>query len=614
VYTTLDPNLQDQAQRIVSEQVQKLADRHATNGALIAIRPATGEILAMVGSADFYNEAISGQVNMAISPRQPGSSIKPVTYTAAFEKGWTPATLIWDVPSEFPPSGKPDDPSPPYKPVNYDDKFHGPVTVRTALANSYNVPAVKTLNFVSIYDDPNTPAQDGFIAMARRLGITTLLRPDYGLSLTLGGGEVSLLELTGAYAVFANGGRRVPPVAITRILDHQGNELYKYQPPQGEQVIRSEHAFLISSILSDNQARTPAFGPDSLLKLPFQVAAKTGTTNDFRDNWTLGYTPDLTVGVWVGNADYTPMQNVSGISGAAPIWNEFMQLAIQQLMGGNPTPFSRPPGVVEKVICAISGAEPSEWCPKQTTELFAADQPPLPKDQDLWQKVTVDTWTNLKASAACADFTDDRFVMNVSDPWAKKWLRDNKQGQDWAEEMGFDEPVTFTPERECKADDPRPKLSFVEPHNGETITKSPLDIVAVVDASRNFQSYRLEFGKGDDPVEWDTLEKGNSPVPQADEIYEWDLEDVKSGTVTLRLYMKSTENTYAELRLRVNMQVPTPTPTPTSTSTPTLPPTLTPTPTDTPTPSPTVPSPTPTATSPSPTDTPTATTPVGPPP
>jgi membrane carboxypeptidase/penicillin-binding protein PbpC len=168
----------------------------------------------MVGSADFYNDAIDGQVNMAISAtRQPGSSIKPVTYIAAFEKGWTPATLIWDVPSEFPPSGDPNDPRPPYKPVNYDGRFHGPVTVRTALANSYNIPAVKTLQFDGIYDDTETPNEDGMLSVAHKLGISSLTRDDYGLSLTLGGGEVSLLEMTGAYAVIANG-ITVSPVAF----------------------------------------------------------------------------------------------------------------------------------------------------------------------------------------------------------------------------------------------------------------------------------------------------------------------------------------------------------------------------------------------------------------
>ncbi|MCJ7699945.1 MAG: transglycosylase domain-containing protein, partial [Anaerolineales bacterium] len=164
VYTTLDPGLQDAAIQVVQDQINLLADRHVTNGALVAIRPASGEILAMVGSADFYNESIDGQVNMAISPRQPGSSIKPITYLAAFERGWTPSTLLWDVRSEFPPSGDPNDPRDPYVPVNYDERYHGPVTVRAALANSYNIPAVKTLQFVGIYDNPSTPDEDGMIA------------------------------------------------------------------------------------------------------------------------------------------------------------------------------------------------------------------------------------------------------------------------------------------------------------------------------------------------------------------------------------------------------------------------------------------------------------------
>ena len=335
VYTTLDPDMQDAAQQMVTTQVNALADKHVTDGALVAIKPSTGEILAMVGSPDFNNDANAGQINMAVSPtRQPGSSIKPFTYLAAFEKGWTPATLIWDVPSEFPPSGLPNDPNPKYVPTNFDLKFHGPVTVRTALANSYNIPAVKTLQFVGVYGDT------GLIAMAKRLGITSLTRNDYGLSLTLGGGEVSLLEMTGGYAVIANGGIKVPPVAILKIVDFKGNVVYQYQPPAGEQVLRPEHAFLMSSILSDNQARIPTYGTNSVLNLPFQVAVKTGTSNDSRDNWTLGFTPDLAVGVWVGNADYTPMLNTTGVTGAGPIWAQFMTYAINHLTGGNPTPFA----------------------------------------------------------------------------------------------------------------------------------------------------------------------------------------------------------------------------------------------------------------------------------
>ena len=265
--------------------------------------------------------------------------------------------------------------------------------------------------------------------MLAGLGITTFNRNDYGLSLTLGGGDVTLLEMTGAYSVMANGGRRIPPVAITRIVDMFGENIYEYQPPVGERVIRPEHTYLISSILSDNQARTPAFGPDSVLNLPFSAAAKTGTTNDFRDNWTVGYTPDLAVGVWIGNADYSSMQNISGVMGAAPIWSEYMQTGIQQLTGGNPSPFVRPAGITEHVICSISGTEPSEWCPNQTSEIFAADQPPLPKREDLWKNVVIDTWTGLEASGECDEFTDEKLTLNVDDPWAIRWIRENP---DWA--------------------------------------------------------------------------------------------------------------------------------------------------------------------------------------
>jgi penicillin-binding protein 1C len=590
VYTTLDPDLQDAAQQAVTSQVAALADRHVTDGALVAIRPSTGEILAMVGSPDFYNVAISGQVNMAVSPtRQPGSSIKPITYVAAFEKGWTPATLIWDVPSEFPPSGDPNDPRPPYVPRNYDEKFHGAVTVRTALSNSFNVPAVKTLQFVGIYDDPNTPQEDGMIAMAKRLGITSFTRDDYGLSLTLGGGDVSLLQMTGAFSVFANGGKRVPPVAILKIVDFQGNVVYEYQPPQGEQVIRPEHAFLISSILSDNDARAWMFGYNSALNLPFQVAAKTGTSNDFRDNWTLGFTPDLATGVWVGNADYTPMQNTTGLSGAAPIWSQFMQYAVPKLTNGNPTPFVIPNGIVEKIICATSGTEPSQWCSNQRSEFFASDQLPLPPGQDMWRKVQLDTWTGLEASPACSDFTTSTMAMRVDDPWARKWL-DTGDGKSWLESKGFPRNVTFAPDRECRSTDPHPDLQFYGLKEGEIVTDQFLDVYGVADASQGFKTWRLEYGLGDDPGQWQVLvDKNSTPIKSPTNLYSWNLSDLPNGVITLRLYMEGQGDAHAERRIHVTIQLPTPTPTqtpvPTDTPTATLvPPTSIPTQTDTPVP------------------------------
>ena len=612
VYTTLDPALQDSAEKIVKDQVAALKDRDVTNGALLAIRPSTGEILAMVGSADFSNAAISGEVNMATSQtRQPGSTIKPLTYVAAFEKGWNPATILWDVPSAFPPSGDPSDTRDPYKPVNYDGKFHGPVSVRTALSNSYNIPAVKALQFVGIYDDPKVPGEDGLLAFARRLGITSLTRNDYGLALSLGGGEVSLLEMTAAYAVFANGGRRIPPVAITKIVDYQGNLVYEYAPPAGDQVVRVEHAYLISSILSDINARVPAFGPHPVINLAFPAAVKTGTTNDFRDNWTIGYTPDLVTGVWVGNADYSAMKNTTGLTGAAPIWAQFMTGAVPAVTGGKPTGFSRPPGVVEQVICSMSGTEPSQWCSQQRMEVFAADQPPPYKENDLWQKIRIDTWTGLAASAECADFTDEKSSINVKDPWAVRWIKDTAEGKAWADSAGFSPPFFFTPEQACKSSDPRPVIALANLADGQTVTTSPFDILGVISASANFDHFRIEYGSGENPGEWHLIVDGvTTPVKETGKLATWTLQDVPAGPFTLRVYLSSTQGTYAEKRIHLNVDIPTPTATATATATttptPTRTATITPTPTVTPTKVPPTPTPTPTDT-PTPTETPTTT-------
>jgi penicillin-binding protein 1C len=624
VYTTLDPDMQDAAQQSVTAQVSALAEKHVTDGALVAIKPATGEILAMVGSPDFYNEANAGQINMAVSPtRQPGSSIKPFTYLAAFEKGWTPASLVWDVRSEFPPSGLENDPNPKYIPDNFSHNFRGPVTVRMALANSLNIPAVKTLQFVGVYGDT------GLIAMTKRLGLTSLTREDYGLSLTLGGGEVSLLEMTGGYAVIANGGVRVPPVAILKIVDFTGKMVYEYQPSNGERVLRPEHAFLMTSILSDNAARTPTFGANSVLNLPFQVAAKTGTSNDARDNWTIGFTPDLTVGVWVGNADYTPMENTTGVTGAGPIWSEFMVFAVNRLTGGNPTPFAIPGGIEQHTICTVSGSQPSKWCPGQREEYFAADQPPLPPEDDLWRQIEYDTWTGWLASPECSnDYVDERLAINVTDEWARKWIREDANGQQWARDMGF-EDVFFVPERKCNASDPRPQIQIVGLQDGQTISQTSLDINIVANATAGFRSWRLEWSASKEPENRITLLESNTPVPTPTKVYTWDLSGMTEDQIVLRLYLQAEGDTFADKNIRLILAIPTATPTPsmTPTATPTPTPTETPTkrpgrtrtPTETPTETETatstptdilIPSETPTAT---PTDTPVATETLAPP-
>jgi penicillin-binding protein 1C len=589
VYTTLDPGLQDLAEGIVQRQVLSLADKNVSGGALVAIHPATGEILAMVGSPDF-NAQPSGQVNMAVRPRQPGSAMKPLTYLAAFEMGWTPATLLWDVPSEFPPSNDPYDTNPPYKPVNYDGKFHGPVTVRAALANSYNVPAVKTLRAVGIYDNPDTPQPDGLIQMAKRLGITTLNRTDYGLSLTLGGGEVTPLELTSAFSVMANGGLKVPAAAILQIRTYAGETVYEYQPPAGEQVLRPEHAFLISSILSDNEARMPMFGTNSVLKLPFPAAVKTGTTNDFRDNWTVGYTPDLAAGVWVGNPDNEPMVGTTGVSGAAPIWAEFMINAIQQLTGNNPTPFTPPSGIIQKLVCATTGAEPGKYCLTTRSEYFAADQLPLPPDQDIWRDTWIDTFTGLRASAACADYMEQALTIAVADADARLWLVADPQGREWAKSQGFPDPLRFFPDGECTTDSPRPILSLAYPSENQTVTDRSLEIRGKADATREFDHYTLEYATDRDPEDWITiLPSSSTPVSSTGKLADWNVSDVDNGWLTLRLTVYSRQGGKAELKVRFQLQKPVPTAVPTRTPTATS--TVTPTPTETsvPTATPTLP-------------------------
>ncbi len=580
VYTTLDPKLQDEAQRLVTEQVAALADKNAHNGALIAIRPSTGEILAMVGSPDFNNVAISGQINMTDSPtRQPGSSIKPLTYVAAFEKGWTPATLIWDVPTDFP-----DGANPPYVPNNYDGKFHGPVTVRVALSNSFNIPAVKALQFVGIKDDPNTPEKDGFIPFAEKLGITTLTRDDYGFSLTLGGGDVSLLEMAGAYSVFANQGQRVVPVAILKIEDFQHNVVFEYQPVQGEQVIRAEHAYLISSILSDNNARSWMFGTGSVLNLPFPAAAKTGTTNDFRDNWTMGYTPDLVAGVWVGNADYTPMVNTTGTSGAAPIWSQFMQFAVPYLTNGAPTAFNRPAGIMDVVVCRLSGAQPSSFCHDQISEVFASDQAPLKQGQDLIRKIDIDLWTGLEASEVCNDFTDSENVLDVDDEWARKWFNTD-DGRNWLEAHGLGRKPVYAPERECTKDDPHPEIEF-NMKDAQTIISNSLEIKGTVSAKGGIKAWVLEYGLGAEPTQWSMLNEGKQEIENGI-LHTWDLNGIPNGLVTLRIRLTSGYGEISKtIKLNIDIPLPTtiPTFTPSATATlqPTDMPTLTPTETVTP--------------------------------
>lgn len=315
IITTLDLDLQQVVEKIVSDEVNNLSPLNVQNGAAMVTDPKTGQILAMVGSKDFY-ETKFGNFNVATSLRQPGSSIKPITYASAFKQGFSPGNTILDAPTTFKDAWGNS-----YSPVNYDGSFHGPVSIRQALGSSLNIPATKMLATIGI---------ENMIQTAQDLGISTFTDPNrYGLSLTLGGGEVRMIEMMGVYGAFAKEGKLNKPVGILKVTDSSGNTLKDYQQDE-KWALSSQVAYLINSILSDNEARKLAFGVNSLLKLP-GVAVKTGTSDSKRDNWTFGYTRDFVVGVWVGNNDNSPMDArlTSGITGAAPIWNKITQILLE---------------------------------------------------------------------------------------------------------------------------------------------------------------------------------------------------------------------------------------------------------------------------------------------
>lgn len=372
ITTSLDMNMQRLAEQAAREQVASRSAQHDVNNAsVVALKPKTGEILAMVGSLDYFDATIDGQVNVALSPRQPGSSIKPITFVSAMQQGWTTGDVLWDVPIRLDLGG-----GQYMVPVNYDGYYHGPTLFRDALANSYNIPPIQLIRDVGV-------AQ--MIATARQMGVESLDAGAsyYGLALTLGGGEVPLIEMTHAYATLANGGQRPLLTSVLSITDSRGNPIYDRAQERlpASNAIDPRIAYIITDILDDDQARIPAMGRGSALELAFPAAVKTGTTNDYRDNWTIGYTPSLVVGVWSGNTDGHPMIDSSGLRGTAPIWKRVMEEVYAnpaltqhlQVDGQLLTEFIRPDGIEERTVC-LPASTGGAGCGASRTDLFIANK------------------------------------------------------------------------------------------------------------------------------------------------------------------------------------------------------------------------------------------------
>jgi 1A family penicillin-binding protein len=517
VKTSLDLNLQSLAEREVKAAVQGLRQRNATNASLVALAPSTGEVLAMVGSVDFNDTRIGGQVNVALAPRQPGSTLKPFTYlTALATKGWTPATIVWDVPTTF--GGN-------YTPLNFDQKFRGPVSVRSALGNSLNVPAVKALEAVGV---------NQMLATVHRMGINTLRDPArLGLAVTLGGGEVSLLDLTYAYQGFANNGiqtgahvdidepgyRTYDPVVILNVKDGSGRTIFEHHRDQGREVVNPSLAYLVTHMLSDDDARVDTFGRNGPLALGRSSAGKTGTTDDFRDSWVVGYTPDLLTGVWVGNNDGSPMRDVQGAAGAGRIYKAFM---LDALANVEPRRFTRPADVVDREVCAATGQLPGPNCQRRVTDVFVRANMPTEVDDGVRPVEVCKLNGKLAFEAVPANARETRMFFTVP-PEAVTWA--NQNGRPSPPTTRCDD--VYKGIKRAEISGPAGPISFR--------TSVPITGVAAMD---DFDHYDLELGAGPAPEQWMTLASGRNQSTSETtlgSLNPLNLGQLRNGVYTLRL-------------------------------------------------------------------------------
>ncbi|MBU0648509.1 transglycosylase domain-containing protein [Patescibacteria group bacterium] len=473
VTTTLNMDYQNIAQTAVQEFIdEKGTGLGLSNGSLVAIDPHSGQILAMVGSKDFFDETIDGQVNVATRPRQPGSSFKPIVYTMGFIKGYTAETILWDVLTTFKTATQP------YTPHNYDLGQRGPVSVRMALQGSLNIPAVKMLYLAGI---------DNVLELAEKMGYSTFSdRSRFGLSLVLGGGEVKLLEHTAAYGIFANRGKSYEISPVLKVQDPGGKVLYEWQPPEGDKVLEPDVAHLTTNILSDNAARAYAFGTGSYLQLGQRpVAAKTGTTNDYRDGWTIGYTPSLVAGVWVGNNDNSEMKRgVGGSVGAAPIWNRFMKeaLADTDIEYFNPAPKNT---ATKPVLLGKSAEETIVKIDRASGKLATDYTPQSFIEEKTYKEAHCILWyvdrDNPTGPAPNNPEVDPQFAGWESA--VQTWVEE-EEGEFVAEAPPAEYDDLHVPEN-------RPFVQILTPTNNSTVTTRNIYIEATASAPRGIS--RLEF-------------------------------------------------------------------------------------------------------------------------
>lgn len=489
VTTTLDWKLQEASEKIVSEEIDKLSGLKVSNGAVVVIDPESGEIKALIGSKDYFSkdEKFQGKFDVATQGlRQPGSALKPITYATAFTKGYTPSTVIMDVETHFPggSSGQAD-----YIPKNYDGKFRGPIQLRFALGNSINLPAVKLTAWVGIKD---------ILRQAFDMGISSLEPTDenmkrLGLSITLGGGEVTLLDLTSAYGGFATGGVKHESVSILKVTDAKNNILYENKPSNGKKVLDEGIAFLISHILLDNNARKDVFGPNSYLIVPGKtVSVKTGTTDDKRDNWTVGYTKDAAVGVWVGNNDNSPMDPklASGVTGAAPIWNRVMRETLKDIPDES---VPVPDNVKAVQIDAFGGGLPKDGMPTRSEYFLKGTEPT--SVSPIYKKIKLSRSDNSKLASvieiATGNYDEKEFyVFTEKDPISTDGKNRFQEAiNSWV--YGQSDPK-YKPPRETNSADPNQVIvSIKKPGDMSEIDENNVEVRAEASAVKGIKKMEI---------------------------------------------------------------------------------------------------------------------------
>ena len=534
VTTTLDLDLQKKAEETLENWISEFensSDGH--DGALVAMDPTTGEILAYVGSRDYFRDDILGQNDMASAFNSPGSAMKPFTYITSFMKlGWGPGTLVLDTPTCYQDGDKE------FCPRNPSGDYHGPISIRTALGNSLNIPAFKTIQAAGVGDVVNT---------AKKMGITGL-EGSYGPSFTIGGVDVKLVDMVYGYSVFATGGimrgvptvqdlpegnRALDPVSILKVEDSNGNVIYDAaNERQDVELVPPEYTYLISNILSDPQAQCITFGCGGL-SIPGQHAAiKTGTSEPYEnsraigDTWAMGYTPNLVVGVWAGNADNAPMYNISSTSISWRSLRDFMEAALE---GKEALDFEQPPGIEKAKVCVPSGLLPTPYCGKTIEDIFVKNSLPTEKD-NWWQPFKIDIRTGLLAT----EMTPPQFVQErvflVLPPELSGF--DKQQALEWAAALGVSLPPTERSNPSSPADLP---VVITSPAAGASVS----GVVTVTGraASSAFDSFRLEYGAGSSPSDWIVISDSTTPVTDG-ALGMWDTSAVAPGQYTLRLVMK----------------------------------------------------------------------------